>query len=323
MSNPLPPQHNLIATGAANSGMDGLNQAVLAAGVTLEGLSVDENGRTGSETTFAYTGSYSAIKIQQSWCRGWGAYNMSLRRQPGGTLWNLSAMFPWNEYSTESNTLLFTNGTYELDVEMNQPSVYANPKLRGTFNSAGVQITAGLLPDNYIATVARIVENFEAGQYAMTTGGVTDGGWALAVADVKAAIASNVSPTYYQNRALQLFATVAAHKTDAFIEYTHVFKRTLTAALPIQVQASNIGKGQVFTTFEMASLENVNPNGFFQLDATSLWMKAPPVISTAARQKTQVSYSYSEFKQANGLLYFPYNSAVLQYASPTDLPPGV
>lgn len=319
MSNPLPVAQNLVSLAGSNSNMNGLLFANLAPGVTFEHMQTDENGRTGSETTWTYGGSYAALKVQQAWCRGWGAYNMSLSRESGGTLWKLVAVFPFNEYSTEAALLL---GTFELDVEMNQPSVYSNPILRGVYNSSGVLITAGLLPDNYIAAVARIVENFEAGLYSMTNvvGGspVTDAGWSAALADVKASV-----PTTNNNqaRALQLFATVAAHKTTAFIEYYHVFKRTITAALPIQIQASMVGKGQIWTTQELVAFENVSAT-FFQLDPTSYWLKSPPVVSTAAHQKSQVAYNYTEFKQANGLLYKAYNNAVLQYSSPTDLPPG-
>lgn len=311
------------ATNAPDSNMGTLS-AILYPGVTLEHASIDENGRTGSESSYIYSGSYLALKGQQSWCRGWGAYNMSLSRVEGSHHWRLQAVFPFNENGGEANSFSGTNGVYELDVEMQQPSVYVNDVLRGRRDGLGNQITSALLPDNYIAAVARVVENFEAGDYSMTaSGGGTDAGWSAAVADIKAAITSNVSPTYYQNRALQLFATVAAHKTDAFIEYYHVFKRTITAALPIQVQASNVGKGMIWTTYELQNWENIAANGFFQLDQNSLWLKSPPSITASARQKTQVTYSYTEFRQANGLLYLPYGNASLMFASPTDLPPNV
>ena len=311
------------ATNAPDTNMGSLS-AILYPGVTIEHISVDENGRTGSETTYVYTGSYLALKGQQAYCRGWGVYNMSLTRVEGSHTWRLTALFPFNENGGEPNSFTGTNGVYELDVETQQPSVYVNEVLRGKRDSSGNVVTAALLPDNYIAAVARVVENFEAGDYSMTaSGGGTDGGWSAAVADIKAVVTSNAAPTYYQNRALQLFATVAAHKTDSFIEYYHVFKRSITAALPIQVQASNVGKCQVWTTFELQNWENINANGFFQLDQNSLWLKSPPVITASARQKSQVTYNYTEFRQANGLLYLPYGSANLMYSSPTDLPPNV
>lgn len=295
---------DIVSTSPINSNMGALS-AILYPGVILEHSECNENGRTGSESTFVYTGTYLALKGQQAWCRSWGAYNMALVRQENSSRWKLTSVFPFDESGGEPALL---TGTYELDVEMEQPSVFSNPRLRS------------MLPDNYIAAVARIIENFQAGQYSMTTtGGATDAGWAAAVTDLKAAVPVGSN---YQARALQLFSTVVAMKTEAFMEYYNVFKRTITAALPIQVQASQIGKKKIWTTAEIIAFENPPSSGFFQLDSTSLWYKTPPLVCANARQKTQVSYNYIETKQANGILYEPYNSAVLLYASPTDLPPN-
>ena len=313
--NPLPPAHTLISTSTPNSNMGPLS-SILFPGVTLERADIAENGRTGSESNYVYTGTYMALKGQQSWCRGWGAYNMALTRIDGGSLWRLTAVFPFDENGGEPALI---QGVYELDVEMQQPSVYANEVLRGKKDVYGNVLVAALLPDNYIAVVARYVEYFESGEASDKGTGVStgDGGWTWCQQEI---IARVPTTNNYQARALQLFATVAAHKTDSFLEYYHVFKRTLTAALPIQVQASNIGKGQIWTTFELQNFEGIPANSFFQLDQNSLWLKSPPVITASARQKTQVTYSYTEFRQANGLLYTAYNAAKLMYASPTDLP---
>lgn len=324
MTKPIKPRQNLISTTAPDANTDGLVTFELADKVTLENVSIAENGRNGSETTVDYTGSYSALKAQQIICRRRNALNMVLARVSGGTLWKLTAIFPYSpEYNYDSPTNP-TFSTYELDVEMNQPSIYSCPKIRGSYDAFGNLTQAGLLLDKHIAAVARIVQNFESGDYSMTVtaGGTssTDAGWAAAVKDVKAAVPTTNG---YQARALQLFATVAAHKTDSFIEYYHIFKRTITAALAIQIQASQIGKGKIFTSFELSSLEGLNAGGFFQLDPNSLWLKSPPVVSVAARQKTQVAYHYTEFKQANGLIYTAYGNAVLKYANVTDLPEGV
>jgi hypothetical protein len=91
------------------------------------------------------------------------------------------------------------------------------------------------------------------------------------------------------------------------------------------VQASNVGRGQIWTTDEVIAQELLSPNGFFQLDPASQWLKSMPCVMTGSRQKTQVNYSYTEIRdgQANGLAYTPYNSAVLKYQKLTDLPPGI
>jgi hypothetical protein len=320
--NPLPPAHNLISTTPPSSGMDGLNYLNLAVGVTGQHVGIEENGRTGSETTYSYTGSYSALKVQQQWCRGWGAYNMSLHRIQGGSLWELVAVFPLNEYGGESMLL---TGTYELDVEMRDANLLGSEIVAGKYDSLGNQLTAGLLPDNYAFAVQRCFENWQQGLYSNNYSVTNyDSGLYNAVnstGGLRQMVTDNTAPHYYQNRAIQLLASLI-RGTDSYADYYHVFKRTLTAALAIQVQASNIGKRQIWTTSELTAFENIS-GGFFQLDTTSLWLKSPPVVTTAARQKTQVAYNYTEARSVNAFGYTPYNAAVLKYSSPFDLPPGV
>lgn len=290
-----------------NFAANGINVACVA-GVTFCHISVDENGRTGSETTVIYEGNYIPIKNQQAFCRNTIFYNMGLTRIDASTRYRLTVTYPFDENGREPLPIL---GTYELDIEQDQPSVFQNPVLR-TF-----------LPDNYIALVARVCSNFEAGDYSMTTtaGGVsaTDGGWAAAIKDLKAGI----SDPYYQARCIQLFSTVCAYKTDAYIEDHTIFRRNLTAASPTQVQASREGAGMIWTTREVEIWEDINPNGWFQLDPAAQWLKSKPNVIASAAQKTTVTYTYKEFKQGNGLLYLPYGAAQLLYASVSDLPPGV
>jgi len=301
MANPLPANKNVVALNSPFPGQ----QTVY--GVTFKHIAVDENPRTGTQTTYQYEGEYYPIKAQQNLCRGFGAFAMSMSRIEGANKYQLVVTYPFDERGGEPMPLI---GTYEIDVEMSQPSVYANPVLRRQ------------LPDNYIALVARVASNFEAGEYSMTTTvnntPTTDGGWSKAIADIKRAI----TDPYYQARAIQLFSTVCAYKTDTYIEYYTVFKRTLTAALPGQVKASFEGSGEVWTSEEVSIWEDIPSTGFFQLDASMQWLKTRPNVIAGAGQKTQVSYSYTEFKQGNGLLYLPWGSAQLKYADPNDLPPG-
>lgn len=314
MGNPLPANQDVVAINPPFSG-----QATVP-GVTFVHVSTEENPRTGTQTTYIYEGLYYPIKAQQNACRAFGAFMMALTRIEGGIRFRLSVTYPFDERGGEPQPLL---GVYEMDVEMSQPSVFANPVLRGTFYDwqTGTTVSA-LLPDNYIALVARVCSNFEAGEYSMTTTTLgtptTDGGWGKAIADIK----KGITDPYYQARAIQLFATVCAFKTDTYIEYYTVFKRTLTAALPGQVKASFEGAGMIWTTAEVDIWEDIPSTGFFQLDASMQWLKTRPNVVAGAGQKTQVSYSYTEFKQGNGLLYLPWGSAQLKYASPTDLPPG-
>ena len=217
-------------------------------------------------------------------------------------------------------------GVFEIDVEMQQPSIYQSPKVRL------------MLPDNYIAAVARVADEFNSGQYSFSNPNAVspDGGWQSAVTKIRSMFkyldhidekgiryyADLPDPNHYKERCLQLFATVAALKTEAYIDYYTVFKRTLTAALPDQVQASYEGSKQIWTTAEVVQWENLAPDGWFQLP-NSLWLKSPPCVVITARQKSQVIYSYTEAKQANGLIYDAYGDAKLLYATTDtkDMPP--
>ncbi len=289
------------------------------AGVTFVKLSGRENARTGTETTIVFEGDYIPIKNQQAFNRKWGVFQQALDRMEGATRYQLTATFPLDEEGREPVNL---SGVYELDIELSQPSVYCNPVLRGTKDIDGNVLTPTLLPDDAIALVARVVSNFQAGDYSMTNtvGGspVTDGGWSKAIADIKAGITNS----NYQARAIQLFATVAALQTTSYVEETSVLRRTITVALPGQAEATYEGAGEIWTSSEVSIWENISPDGWFQLDPNMQWRKSKPQVIVAAGQKTQIAYTYTEFKQANGLLYKPYASAKLLYADVTDLPPG-
>ena len=306
-----------VTTIAANNYLTGGIQPV--AGVTFSKLTGRENARTGTETTIVFEGEYIAIKNQQAFNRRWGVFQQALDRIDGGTRYQLTATFPMDENGREPVNL---SGMYELDIEMSQPSVYCNPILRGTKDVDGNYIATPLLTDDLIALVARVVSNYQAGEYSMTSvvGGspVTDGGWAQAIADIK----KGITNTNYQARALQLFASVAALQTTSYIEETTVLRRTITVALPGQAEATYEGAGEIWTSSEVSIWENISPNGWFQLDPNMQWRKSKPQVILAAGQKTQIAYTYTEFKQANGLLYKPYASAKLLYADITDLPPG-
>lgn len=297
-------KNHIVATNGPFAGL------ATVAGVTFKDISSDENGRTGTETSIVFEGAYLPIKAQQNVVRRWGTFSMALKRIADSDRWSLTVVLPFDEQGREPANL---SGVYELDVETAQPNIYSSPKLRS------------LLPDNLIAMVARVVNDFEAGEYSTTNPNSQkfDGGWAAAYKK----ISDSVGDALLKARALQLFSTVAAKKTDAFIEYYNVFRRCLTAALPGQVRASyegvkgKFGEPLIWTSQEVMDWEDINPNGILQLDTDVQWIKSRPQVTAAAGQRTQVTYTYTEFKQANGLLYSPYGSALLLYDDPEDLPP--
>jgi hypothetical protein len=193
-------------------------------------------------------------------------------------------------------------------VNAGQPNVYQSPKLRT------------LLTDKQLGIVARIVSDYEGGAYPKTTGGdaATD-----ALNDVQTQIgntgdaAPGFTNTQAKNIGAKLFAAVAFRKTDSFLDFNPVYKRTLTAALAQQVQASFVGYGKIWTSAEVAAFEQTPFTlGFFNLPPDLQWIKHPPVVVAVYGQKTQVTYQYQACKKATALLYDPFGAAQLLDAGP-------
>ena len=111
--------------------------------------------------------------------------------------------------------------------------------------------------------------------------------------------------------AQRLFINIVGRGLQAALEYHMVYRRTLTAARPNQVRAAYTGVGMIWTTGEVQSFEGISPSDWFQLPASQQFIKSPPNVTATARQKTQLTYSYTQCFQATALLYDAYGSAVL------------
>jgi hypothetical protein len=157
------------------------------------------------------------------------------------------------------------------------------------------------------ASVMLICDDFKAGKYASydSDGHQTDAGWDDTLDAANAATPALDSPTIAQ----ALFINVCGRGLAAALEYSTVYRRTLTAATPQQVRASYDGAGMIWTTGEVSSFEGISPFDWFQLPANQQFIKSPPNVTPTARQKTQLTYSYC--KQASALLYDAWGSAII------------
>jgi hypothetical protein len=108
----------------------------------------------------------------------------------------------------------------------------------------------------------------------------------------------------------QLFDNVAFRGVTSFIEYSHVFRRTVTAGDPSAVRANYEGAGKIWTTAEVNTWEQIPNDGWFALPV-SQWHKDKPSCTKAYGQKTQITYSYTEITTASALLYEAYASATM------------
>jgi hypothetical protein len=191
-------------------------------------------------------------------------------------------------------------------VNVPQSSVYRSPKVR-----------TRLLPA-HIGIVHRAVTDYQAGLFpedTSVTPPLSPEEIAAATVDVGIQKEGNAPAgrTNAQARVdgRDLFAAVALAGIEDYISYTNVYRRTLTAASPQQVRASYEGVGKIWTTAEVQAWENIDPTGWFVLDAGKQWLKSKPQVIGIAGQKTQIVYTYTECEIAFGLVYDAYKDAVL------------
>lgn len=259
------------------------------------GPSVEENTRTGFETTVRWTGSYQECFNKRLALRASGFYSHISFDQVGDGRYRVQGTSPYDEFGLTPGPVPSVN---ELEVEVAQIDLQFSQKLNS------------LLTTKTIGGVILICDDFKSGKYAAydSDGHMTDSGWDDAITAVDAvADANGDSDTIAES----LFTNICGRGLQAALEYHTVYRRTLTAATPQQVRASYNGAGMIWTTAEVQSFEGISPFDWFQLPANQQWLKSPPTVTATARQKTQLAYSYTQCKQATALLYDAFGSAVL------------
>ena len=268
-------------------------------------LRQSDNTRTGAQCMGEFEGSQAECQAQKAFMIAQGASDTRLE-DTGNGYWRIEANFPFG-FNGQTTDFPAVPSIHEMEVNTLQTSIYRSLTVRS------------LLTPSQIGIVQRYVTDYQSGLWQPND---TQTAKQRVEADLKAKIAqdgavhgfaSGRTSTKAQADATSLFDLVAFEGQEDFIEYTNIYRRTLTAADPQQVIATFTGVGQIWTTPEVQTFEGLNPGGFFLLDPTSQWLKSRPQIIAIAGQKTQIVYSYTECHKASGMTYTAYKSATLLY----------
>lgn len=265
-----------------------MDRVGITQGPFRRGPEVSENSRTGAESRWHWTGSYSECIAQRNFMRVQGIYSNINFRELGDGDYEVSAEWPYDEFGFTPGTV---PGVQELEVETAVVDLRQSPKLQS------------LMSDGDIAQIIRICEEFKSGAASV---GTVDALTFNANFTKSQGLANTVNGTYGS----KLFNAYVCRGTESCYEYRNVLRLTLTAATNTQAQASFVGVGQIWTTAEILAVEYISPAVFFTLPAGN-WLKNPPHVQATHAQKTTLTYSYSAIKTASALLYDAYGSAVL------------
>jgi hypothetical protein len=246
----------------------------------------------------------------------------------GDGAWQLRASWPFD--TTQPNEGYVD--TLELEVNASMPSLYNSPVYRKkwfagvggdvdpvTNYSARANATVRVVEDCTNKIKSGLPRQEANGKFKYRTLAGVEAEYAtreLAVAaeldDRLSAIAS--IRTIEKSAARYLYQESAFMDVTGFIEYSSVFRRTVTAGHPSAITANNTGAGMIWTTAEVIAFEGVGAGGWFVLPPDVQWHKDRPRVVKVYGQKTQIVYTYTEITTASALLYKPYGVAQLVHA---------
>jgi hypothetical protein len=267
----------------------------------------EEDTRTGSRTRYEFEGSYDECFAMRINLRNGGASEIVFEPLKNGN-WFVSATMPFGYDGLQHPAV---PSLWELDVNLLTVSIYQTKNVRLCLTSS------------QISFVQHVIEDYNRGAYyrAPSWDPVSNAVQEIIdkAADIPNALLNPGSPLTQQQAAIGLFKSVCIMGTDSAIQFTHVLRRTLTAASPAAVYHAGQGYGKIWTTAEMVSFEGIDPSGWFQsqLDYDAQWLKAQPKIMACSGQKVQVMYEYTAFQLANSLCYDPFYGA--QLLNPADI----
>ena len=269
----------------------------ITAGVTLKSVVEVTDTRNGSSTVYTYEGSETACKAQRTLERLAGATHIQLRPR-GDSFWELDSTYP---YDAETGVLAEQpTDTHELEAEVAQVDVFSSLKLLAQFGGGTINDQSYAI----MGEISRAVRNFTAGD---------DRDSAEEKLTNEVAIILGASSAVYEDAAVAVFREVAYRGQTSFVEYRSIYRRTITAASPLQVQASFVGYGKIWTTLELRNYEVLPNDWWFNLDDLGAvqWLKSQPVVTTVAGQKTQIGYNYTSARKWWAGTYEPHGTAQL------------
>ncbi len=260
---------------------------------------MDDQASSGIRTLYTYEGSQAECETQRILEKIKGATYLNLRPKGDGN-YQLVATYPFDAEQGPASEP--PTDVHELDVSVAQPNADQCPRLRAIAASAFGSFDAGTAA---VGVIKGISDDYLRGDHKYMMGNLRS--------PTKAEAA--VTAKYPDNAvALKIFKTFAYLGTDNFIEYQLVYRRTITAATPLQVQASFVGINKIWTTAELRAYEVLPDDWWFKLPTEYLWHKSHPTVNTVGGHKTQIAYYYTAGLSWAGMLYEAHDSASLIYA---------
>ncbi len=292
-------------------------------GPYLVGQKVETNSATGNKSTWTYEGSIAEVQSQRETDLLNGAATTEIAEKGDGnyrltTVWNYDLITG----SGSSAIVDLPANVHDLQASMETVSVYNSVQFYQSLLAAfgGSDSSA----KNAQAAVHAAVDYFNGHTDPMIdpssnrpvrlilsemiiTGGTYTDPLGTTFTD-NGCYPSNATA---QALMLSLFRNIALMGIETVPEWNSIYRRSITAASPLQVQASRVGEGQIWTSAEVAAFENLPAFWWFTLPSVLQWMKSPVEVNMVAGGKTRIDYHYIGFKQASGLFYTAYGAATL------------
>ena len=259
----------------------------------MESETFETSTTSGDKTTRIFTGSKATCLSQRSVESSFGASTLKVESVGDGN-YRLTAGYTWD--TTRGGNSQLPVNSHELDFTMEQVDVYNSDVMRAQLltqfgSQAGVNGALTFL-QGAVVSYEKTAQN------------------AAAITAAEAVITTTYSGAQ-QTLMLNLFRGIAYHKVKNSTQFNTTYKRRITAASFNQVQAGFVGAGQIWTTAEVISFENVPSSWWFQLPTNVQWLKVKPQVLTVANQKTEISYHYMACYEAWSGIYTAYGAATL------------
>ena len=273
----------------------------------------NSNLSSGDQTTFTYEGTREEMVRQRLVERGNGAAILRLVNKGDG---NYQLIATYN-YDLSNGPNSGPGGSepqsvHDLEVSVEIVDAFQSVTLYSQLLSVlgGVKSST----DTAISVVQKAVGIYENGIHDSNAKIDVESYSPQALSDAQAMIAkcwpSNADAQKLMN---SLFQQYALRKATTKPEFNSVYRRSITAATPLQVQASRTGEGMIWTSAEISAFENLPAFWWFNLPSGLQWLKYPCNVNLVAGGKTRVDYWYQSARIWSGLHFVPYGSAVLDY----------
>ena len=274
----------------------------------------------GSNLVEVWEGSEAECRNYDYIVQGNGATVTKLSAKGDGN-WSLRASYP---YDKDGNNQGYVD-TMELEVNVINQRWENSPIFRSKFSDYIAVTRSSAKADACITVIRDIAQKYRSGLPTLEQTGTNagkakwlstyynskelalDAEWLYRIAIIDAALTLSSGDKAAAYKMLLL----VIRGLSGFLEYSHVFRRRVTAGSANAIRANNVGSGKIWTSAEVVSWEGIPQNGWFDLPVSVQWHKDKPRVTASYGSRTEISYSYTEVATASDLLYEAYGSAVL------------